>query len=241
MDHLRHSKIEIVEVRTLRTYDRNARLHSSEQIDQIANSITQFGFTNPLLVDETGEIIAGHGRLAAALKLGLNEVPIIRIIGLSVAEKRALVLADNKLALNATWDDKLLAEELRSLQISFDSGEFDIDFGTIGFSDLEIADLMSLLETAPPPEEPRAIEVEDEPAVSRPGETWQLGPHRLSIGGKEIAKDADLMIRQWERETKEDAKLATSGETFKSRAASLGIEFVRPAVKSQKARSKAAA
>lgn len=237
---LEHRQIEYVEVRTLRGYDRNARLHSASQIAQIASSIERFGFTNPLLVDADNVLIAGHGRLEAAKSLGLTEVPCIRIVGLSEFEQRALVLADNKLALNASWDEKLLAEELRSLQFAFDAGDFDIDLDTYGFTDAEVADLMPLLDDAAPAEEARDITVEDEPAVARPGETWQLGTHRLAVGGKSAARDADLIIRAWERETKEEAKLAGSGETFKSRAAVLGVEFVRPTVKSQKARMKAA-
>lgn len=240
MDHLRHSTIEIVEVRTLRTYDRNARTHSASQIAQIVASIRKFGFTNPVIVDEKSQLIAGHGRLAAATELGLQEIPAIRVSDLTEAEKRALVLADNQIALNAGWDEKLLAEELRALQFAFDAGDLDVDLDSMGFSDTYVADLMVLLDEPAAPEPARDIQVEDEPAVARAGDTWQLGMHRLAVGGKEAARDADLMIRQWERETKQDAVMAGSGMTFKARAAALGIEFVRPTTKTQKARAKAA-
>jgi ParB-like chromosome segregation protein Spo0J len=227
-------------VRTLRAYDRNARTHSASQISQIVAAIRKFGFTNPLLIDENNQIIAGHGRHAAATELGMEAVPCIRIVDLSDAEKSALVLADNQIALNAGWDEKLLAEELRALQFAFDAGDLDIDLDSIGFSDGYVKDLMVLLDKPAEPEAPRVIEVEDEPAVARPGDTWQLGMHRLAIGGKEAARDADVVIRQWERETKQDATMVGTGLTFKARSAALGIEFVRPAAKSQKARSKAA-
>jgi ParB-like chromosome segregation protein Spo0J len=227
-DHLRHSQIEIVEVRTVRTYDRNARLHSDEQVANIATAIQRFGFTNPVLIDEDGQLIAGHGRLAAAQRLGLDKIPAIRIAGLSEDERRMLVLVDNRLSETSTGDEKMLAEELRALQFAFDAGRLDVDLDSVGFSDAYVKDLMVLLEEPGEPEPPRQIEVEDEPAVARPGDTWQLGMHRLSVGGKEAARDADLIIRQWERETKDEAKLVGSGITFKSRAANLGIEFVRP-------------
>lgn len=239
VDHLRHSTIEIVEVRGVRTYDQNARLHSAAQIAQIVASIRKFGFTNPVILDENSQLIAGHGRLAAATELGLEKIPAIRVTGLSDVEKAALVLADNRIAENATWDDKMLAGELRKLQTEYDAGKLDIDLESMGFSETYVADLMVLLDEPGEPEAPRDITVEDEPAVARAGDTWQLGMHRLAVGGKEAARDADLMIRQWERETKQDATLAGSGMTFKARAAALGIEFVRPTTKTQKARAKA--
>jgi ParB-like chromosome segregation protein Spo0J len=96
----------------LRPYDRNARRHSKKQIQQIAASIERFGFTNPVLVSDDGEIIAGHGRVEAAKALGLTSVPTLRLSHLSAAERRAYVLADNKLALNAGWDSEILALEL---------------------------------------------------------------------------------------------------------------------------------
>lgn len=241
VDHLRHSQIEIVEVRTVRTYDRNARLHSDAQIAEIANSIRSFGFTNPVLIDDDNQLIAGHGRLAAAQHLGLTEIPAVRISGLSENERRMLVLVDNRLSETSTWDDKRLAEELRALQFAYDAGDLAVDLDSVGFNDSYVKDLMVLLDQPNAPEAPRDITVEDEPAVSRLGETWQLGMHRLAVGGKEAARDADVAIRMWERETKQDALLVGPGITFKARAAALGIEFVRPTVKTQKARSKAAA
>jgi ParB-like chromosome segregation protein Spo0J len=123
---------KMVKISDLIPYVNNARTHSPEQVAQIAASIQEFGFTNPILIDEKNSVIAGHGRLAAAAKLDLDEVPAIVIDGLTEAQKKALILADNKLALNAGWDDELLALELQSL------GELDYDLSLIGFSDEEL-------------------------------------------------------------------------------------------------------
>jgi hypothetical protein len=109
-------RIELWPIDRLRPYERNPRTHSEAQVDQIAASMVEFGWTNPVLVDEQGGILAGHGRLLAARKLGLAEVPVIRFEHLSEAQKRAYLIADNQLALQAGWDDALLAEELAWLR-----------------------------------------------------------------------------------------------------------------------------
>ncbi|WP_258117159.1 ParB/Srx family N-terminal domain-containing protein [Mesorhizobium onobrychidis] len=119
-------------------YAKNARTHSDAQVAQIAASIREFGWTNPVLVDGANGIIAGHGRLLAARKLGLQQVPVIELLGLSEAQKRALVIADNKLALNAGWDTELLGLELADL------GELGFNLSLTGFDDLEIAALTNI-------------------------------------------------------------------------------------------------
>jgi ParB-like chromosome segregation protein Spo0J len=111
-------RIELWPIDRLRPYERNPRTHSEAQVDQIAASMVEFGWTNPILVDENAGILAGHGRLLAARKLGLGEVPVIRFEHLSEAQKRAYILADNQIALQAGWDDALLAEELAWLRDS---------------------------------------------------------------------------------------------------------------------------
>ena len=121
-------KVERRSIASLVPYARNARMHSAEQIDQIAASIREWGWTVPVLVDEADDIIAGHGRVLAAHKLAIAEVPVMVAAGWSEAQKRAYVLADNKLALNAGWDNDLLKIELGDLQA------FDFDLGLIGFS-----------------------------------------------------------------------------------------------------------
>jgi hypothetical protein len=124
-------------VSDIATYSRNARQHSDEQIAQIVRSITEFGFTSPVLLDENGVLIAGHGRLAAARQLGMEELPAIAIEGLNDAQKQALRLADNKLALNASWDDDLLRTELMDLR------DVGFDLGLTGFGEQELAGLFA--------------------------------------------------------------------------------------------------
>ena len=129
--------LKLVSIESLKPYERNARTHSDAQIDQIARSIKEFGFVNPILIDGDKGIIAGHGRLAAAKKLKLAQVPVVELSHLTPAQKRAYIIADNKIALNAGWDLELLAAEVASL-----GGELD-DFDAIGFSDQEISDLLA--------------------------------------------------------------------------------------------------
>jgi hypothetical protein len=125
-------KVQNTSVERLIPYAKNSRVHSDEQVAQIAASIKEFGWTNPILVDGDNGIIAGHGRLAAARKLGMTEVPVIELSHLSETQKKALIIADNKIALNASWDDQLLAIELEELQLE----GFDLEL--IGFEEKEI-------------------------------------------------------------------------------------------------------
>ena len=125
-------KIETLPTTDLIPYARNTRTHSPEQVAQIAGSIREFGFTNPVLIDAQNGIIAGHGRVMAASKLGLDKVPCIRLAHLTDTQKRAYIIADNKLALNAGWDEEMLGLELADLR------EADFDLGLLGFSDDEI-------------------------------------------------------------------------------------------------------
>ena len=153
----------------------NARTHSKKQIRQIADSICEFGFTNPLLIDSHNMVLAGHGRLAAARLLLLEHVPCVRIDQLTPAQKRAYALADNKLALNAGWDEEILGQELKEL-LTIDPA---FDIGMTGFS---IAEADSLIEGLgfEEPGNPEEDELPpDGPARCRVGDLWQLGPHRL--------------------------------------------------------------
>jgi DNA modification methylase len=172
------SKIEYLPIAGLKPWSKNARTHSRKQIRQIADSIAQFGFTNPILIDEKGQILAGHGRVAAAQSLGLSKVPCLRIETMTSAEKRAYVIADNKLALNAGWDEEILAKELRDLS----SLDLDFDIGITGFS---IAEVDHLIEGVEPeePGDPAADRIPDDgPPRCRLGDLWQLGRHRLICG-----------------------------------------------------------
>lgn len=167
-------KVERRQVADLIPYARNARTHSPEQVDQIAASIREWGWTTPVLVDEAGTLIAGHGRVMAAKKLGLKEIPAMVAAGWSEAQKRAYVLADNKLAMNAGWDNDLLKVELADL------GDMEFDLNLTGFSDEELASLLADKtagltdpdETPEPPVDP----------VSALGDVWVLGKHRIVCG-----------------------------------------------------------
>jgi len=122
-------------IKELIPYCNNSRTHSDEQVLQIASSIKEFGFTNPVLIDDQGGIIAGHGRIMAAQKLKMEEVPTITLSDLSEAQKKAYIIADNKLALNSGWDDELLKIELEQLK------ELDFDLGLIGFDEIELGNM----------------------------------------------------------------------------------------------------
>jgi hypothetical protein len=167
-------RIQTMSPGQLQPYPRNARTHSKKQIRQIAESITRFGFTNPVLIDEAGMILAGHGRVEAAKLLGLEQVPCLRFDHMSAAEKRAYILADNRLALNAGWDEDLLADELKSLLAE----EIDFDIGITGFS---IAEVDKLIEDQVPEEagDPADDLLASDAAVRcAPGDLWQLGTVR---------------------------------------------------------------
>ena len=162
-------------VEDLIPYARNSRTHSDDQVAQIAASIKEWGWTTPILVDETGGIIAGHGRLLAARKLKMEEVPTIEAAGWSDAQKRAYVIADNKLALNAGWDSELLALELGEL------ADLDFDLDLTGFS-LDELEAVKPTEVAPGLTDEDAVpEVPVEP-VTRTGDVWVLGKHRVMCG-----------------------------------------------------------
>ncbi len=179
--------VEYRKVEALIPYARNPRTHAEGQIAKIAASIVEYGWTNPILVDGDNGIIAGHGRLAAARKLELDQVPVIELAHLSVAQKRALVIADNRLALDAGWDEEMLALELADLS------EAGYDLALTGFEDAEIEALLAGdvldadpdTEAEPDADEPDAADdVPDAPvvAVSRPGDVWAIGQHRLICG-----------------------------------------------------------
>jgi len=168
-------KIEQVKLDALIPYARNSRTHSDAQVAQIAASIKEFGFTNPVLIDETGSIIAGHGRVMAARKLAIADVPSIRLTHLTEAQKKAYVIADNKLALNAGWDDEMLAVELTDLK---DMG-FDLDLS--GFSTDEIEALLAPTGTEGLTDEDAVPDVPEAP-VTVLGDVWLMGKHRVMCG-----------------------------------------------------------
>jgi hypothetical protein len=171
--------IEYTPVHELRVYPNNARTHSRKQVRQIANSIKTFGFCNPVLIDDTKQIIAGHGRVEAAKLLSIDAVPTCRLSHLSDADKRAYILADNRLAERAGWDKELLAIELQGLI------ELDVEIELTGFDAAEIDVLLEEAREAnggPSGPEDKVPEHAPGPAVTQTGDLWSLGKHHLLCG-----------------------------------------------------------
>jgi len=187
-------RIEHWPVDKLLPYARNARQHSDEQIAQIAASIAEFGFVNPCLVGADGVLVAGHGRLAAARKLGLSTVPVVVLDHLTPTQRRALVLADNRLAEISTWDNDLLRIELEALQ----GDGFDLDL--TGFDADALAELLAGEEPEHEgqTEDDAVPEIPEDP-VSKPGDVWRLGPHRLVCGDATTAEDYAQLFPDGER------------------------------------------
>ena len=178
---------ENVEVRIadLKPYDKNARTHSPKQIDQIAASLKEFGFTNPLLIDQDNGLIAGHGRLAAATKAGWKTVPAVRLTGLTEQQKKALVILDNKLPENAGWNSQILAEELQCLS------DFGYDLSLMGFKPSELDALLA--PTTGKTDEDASPAVPVNP-ITRRGDIWQLGTHRLLCGDATLIDDVEKLM-----------------------------------------------
>ena len=180
--------IQEIPVEDLSVYVNNSRTHSTEQVKQISNSIKEFGFTNPLLIDKNKEIIAGHGRLMAAKQLGLDKVPCIELSNLSEKQKKAYVIADNQLALNAGWNESILSMEIGDLS------DNDFDISLLGFNDLdlnkyllkEFEGLTDEDEVPDPPKEP----------ISKLGDIWQLGNHKLMCGDSTMVDNLDKLCTE---------------------------------------------
>ena len=173
-------------VASLIPYARNARTHSDEQVAQIAASIREFGFINPVIVDGDKGIIAGHGRVLAARKLGLKEVPALEVASLTEAQRQAYILADNKLALNAGWDTDLLKVEIQDLKLA----DFNLD--VIGFSADELNALLA--EKTEGLTDPDEVPEVQENAISVLGDTWVMGKHRLRCGDSTSATDVEALL-----------------------------------------------
>ena len=174
-------------VEDLIPYARNARTHSDEQVARIAASIKEFGWTNPIIIDGENGIVAGHGRTLAARKLGLTEVPCIELKNLTETQKRAYILADNRLALDAGWDNEMLALELGDLK---DAG---VDLELTGFSDEELDELLATPTESANGDEDEAPEPQEDP-VSKRGDVWILGAHRVMCGDSCSADDISKLF-----------------------------------------------
>ncbi len=183
-------KIEQWPTAKLLPYARNARTHSDDQVAQIAASIAEFGFTNPILAGSDGVIVAGHGRLAAAQKLGLEVVPVVVLDHLSPTQRRALVIADNRIAENAGWDDAMLRIEIAALQ------DDDFDVSLTGFDADALAELMAGDEPDGEGEtDDDAVPELSETPISRPGDVWLLGGHRLLCGDSTVAESYQQLLK----------------------------------------------
>ena len=183
-------RIELWPVNRLVPYARNARTHSEEQITQIAASILEFGFTQPILVDTKDGILAGHGRLRAAQKLSLAEVPVIVLDHLTEAQKRAYIIADNRLALDAGWDEEMLAAEL----VALERDGFNLE--VMGFTESELEDLLkdgSGAQATPEPQIDNAAELQKKWGTER-GQLWLIGKHRLLCGDSTNADDVRRLM-----------------------------------------------
>lgn len=174
-------KVESWPLDRLKPFSRNSRIHPRAQISQIKGSIEEFGFVNPIIVDQHGNIIAGHGRLIAARELGMESVPVIVIGHLTDVQIRALRIADNKIALNSGWDSELLKAELLALSV-----EIEIDIGVTGFS---TGELEVVIGDRPDPDDDDIPAVRTEPKT-KPGDIWQLDDHRVGCGD---ARDREFL------------------------------------------------
>jgi len=195
-------EVVLVPVGELRPNRHNSRTHTKKQIRQVANSILRFGWTSPILVDEENVILAGHARHLAAQQLGYGEVPVIVVSGLNGAEKRALALADNKIAANAGWDRKLLAEDLGELLTQLPECKLDIEI--TGFEVSEISSLLGDIarsESNPvdrvPPSKTKRVVSPKTKEVSRIGDLWELGRHKLVCNDVLSAKDVERLAGTW--------------------------------------------
>lgn len=181
------TKIEWMSVETLIPYAKNARTHSNEQVAQIAGSIKEFGFNNPVLVDKDNSIIAGHGRLMAARKLGMDKVPVVQLGHMTEAQRKAYVLADNRIALNSGWDTSMLSLELQELKD-------DIDLSLLGFDADELDALLNPIEeTEGLTDEDAVPDVPDEPKTKL-GDIYILGNHRLMCGDSTSITDVERLM-----------------------------------------------
>jgi hypothetical protein len=175
---MKELKIENVAIAQIMSYANNAKMHPEKQVQQLAASIKEFGFTNPIIIDEKNEIICGHGRLAAAQVIGLNTVPVIRLSHLSDAQKRAYRLADNKIAANGGWDAGLLCLELTELEEICG----DMDISITGFDSIELDVLMNPEAKSADPKLNAIPYVYESDIVSQPGDIWCIGEHRIICG-----------------------------------------------------------
>ena len=183
------TQMQLVDINKLIPYVNNARTHSPEQITKLRSSLREFGFINPVLIDREFNVLAGHGRIAAAKEEGINEVPCVFVEHLSEAQKKAYILADNRMSLDAGWDDELLKVEMASLQ------EMGFDVGMTGFDESELADLFADdNNTSAKDDDFDLTAALEKAAFVQRGDIWTVGRHRLMCGDATSAEDVAALM-----------------------------------------------
>ena len=183
------TQMQLVDINKLIPYVNNARTHSPEQITKLRSSLREFGFINPVLIDREYNVLAGHGRIAAAKEEGINEVPCVFVEHLSEAQKKAYILADNRMSLDAGWDDELLKVEMASLQ------EMGFDVGMTGFDESELADLFADdNNTSAKDDDFDLTAALEKAAFVQRGDIWTVGRHRLMCGDATSAEDVAALM-----------------------------------------------
>lgn len=182
------SKMELVAVSKLVPYQNNARTHSPEQVTKLRSSLREFGFVNPIIIDKDYGVIAGHGRLMAAKEEGMTEVPCVFAEHLTEAQKKAYILADNRMAMDAGWDEELLRIELEELEA------MDFDLGFTGFDEKELADLFGVEKKDVEDDDFDLTDALEKAAFVEPGDVWVVGKHRLMCGDATSSEDVDILM-----------------------------------------------
>lgn len=187
MNNITTKELKLVPVEKLVPYVNNARTHSPEQVNKIRASMREFGFINPVIIDKDYSVIAGHGRIMAAKEEGLPEVPCVFADHLTEAQKKAYILADNRMAMDAGWDEELLRVEIEALQGA------DFDLALTGFDDTEIAELFALADDSE--EDDFDVDAElEKPTMTRPGDIWIIGKHKVICGDSTIKETYDKLL-----------------------------------------------
>lgn len=183
-------EISYLPTASLKPHPRNPRVHADKQVNQIARSIRTFGFNVPILVDGGERVVAGHGRLLAAQKLGWSTVPVIRLNHLSESQYAAFLIADNRLTENSRWDERLLGEQLKILS----EMELSFDLEVIGFETAEIDVLIDGFETVSEPDPDDRLPAIESSAISEPGDLWELGKHRVLCGNALVPENYERLL-----------------------------------------------
>ncbi len=181
------TELELVSIDRLIPYVNNARTHSKEQINKLRSSLREFGFVNPVIIDHNFNVIAGHGRITAAKEEGITEVPCVYVDHLTDAQKKAYILADNRMALDAGWDEELLAVEMSELR------DLGFDLGLTGFDEKELADLFTVDNEAK--EDDFDVDAElEKPCISQTGDVWQIGKHKVICGDSTLPETFEKLL-----------------------------------------------